>query len=222
MSLETLPELVLFDLDGTLADTLPDLLWALDRALEEHGLSPGDEARVRDQVSGGAGAMTRAVLGDGHHQLESVCQRFLDQYRDNIAVRTRLFDGMQTILDRLDAAGCATGIVTNKRAVFTDPLVRHLALVPAPRCVVSGDTAARAKPYPDSLYHAAQLVGVPPARCAYVGDARNDVVAARAAGMPVAAARWGYVPRDDDPVHWRADAVLDAPSQISGWLGLPA
>lgn len=222
MPLDVRPELVLFDLDGTLADTLPDLLWALNRSLEEHGLPAGEEARVRNQVSHGARAMTCAVLGDEHPQMETVCQRFLNHYQENVAERTRLFEGMQTVLERLDASGCAAGIVTNKRAAFAEPLIRHLALDPAPRCLVSGDTVSRAKPHPDSLRHAAGLVGIPTSRCAYIGDARNDVVAAQAAGMPVAAARWGYIPHGDDPMNWGADVVLDTPDQILQWLRLSA
>jgi len=211
--------LVLFDLDGTLADTLPDLAWALNRALAEHGLASAPDDVLRGCVSRGARAMTQAAVG-GRGDAEAVLERFLELYRDNIAVRSHLFCGMQRVLDAIDAAGLGAGVVTNKLTVFTDPLLRHLALDGRLRCVVSGDTAARAKPHPEPLLHAALAANVEPLRCVYVGDARGDVIASRAAGMPVAAACWGYLDAEDDPATWCADVVLREPSQLLDWLGL--
>lgn len=212
--------LVLFDLDGTLADTLPDLAWALNRALAEHGLASAADDVLRGCVSRGARAMTQAALCGRDADCEAVLERFLELYQDNIAVHSRLFHGMQRVLDSIDAAGLGAGVVTNKLTVFTDPLLRHLALDGRLRCVVSGDTAARAKPHPDPLLHAALAADVEPSRCVYVGDARGDVIASRAAGMPVAAACWGYLDAQDDPATWRADVVLREPAQLLDWLGL--
>lgn len=221
MTADVPPTFVLFDLDGTLADTFADLFWALERALDEGGYPPPQRAPVREQVSAGAGAMTRAGFAGANGDAERVCQRFLDLYRDNLAVRTRLFEGTQVVLDALARADVGYGIVTNKRSALTEPLLDMLGLEPAPRCVVSGDTTSRAKPHPDPLLHAAELVATEASRCVYVGDARNDVLAARAAGMPVAAAAWGYIPDGDDPAEWQPDVILRTPPDLLDWLRLP-
>jgi phosphoglycolate phosphatase len=214
--------LVLFDLDGTLADTFPDLENALGRALAEHGLAPGESARVRAAVSAGSRAMVEAALAGRPADAASLQARFLAHYRATLAERTRLFEGMAAVLDTLSAHGLGAGVVTNKLAAFTDPLIAALGLTTRLRCVVSGDSAPRAKPHPDPLRLAARRAGVPSARCVYVGDARNDVLAARAAGMPVAVAAWGYLPAEEDPASWAPDRLVRHPSQLLSWLGLAA
>jgi len=216
------PGLVLFDLDGTLADTFPDLENALARALEEHGLAPpADRDALRAQVSHGSRAMTRCALAGRAGDAAAVQERFLAHYRGALAAHTRLFAGMAQVLHTLAAHGVGAGVVTNKRAAYTDPLIDALGLRPRLRCVVSGDTAPRAKPHPDPLQLAAARAGVACARCVYVGDAQNDVRAARAAGMPVAVAAWGYLPHDEDPADWGADRLLVHPGELPAWLGLP-
>lgn len=214
------PALVLFDLDGTLADTFPDLLWALDRALDEHGRSRDEQQDLRPQVSAGARAMLCSALGDAVDSVdvEAVRERFLELYRTHIAERTTLFDGMDQVLDELEQQSTAWGIVTNKLAYLTEPLVDALGLRTRLSALVSGDTAPRAKPHPDPLLFAAKQVGVNPARCVYVGDALKDVQAARAAHMGIVIAAYGYLGHTDRPEEWQADALLDHPAQLLEWL----
>jgi phosphoglycolate phosphatase len=213
------PALLLLDLDGTLADTFPDLAWALARTLEDHALPEPALERARAHVWAGASAMIKAALAGREADIEAVTARFLDLYEANVAARTRLYPGMDEVMVALEHAGCAAGVVTNKRARFTAPLLRGLGLAPRLCCVVSADTTTRPKPHPDPLLHAAARAGVAPQACAYVGDARTDVLAARAAGMPVAVACWGYLD-GDDPTTWGADALLARPADLLTWLGL--
>jgi phosphoglycolate phosphatase len=214
--------LVLFDLDGTLADTFPDLEHALGRALAEHGMAPGERAGLRAAVSAGSRAMVEVALAGRQADAAALQARFLAHYRCAIAERTRLFEGMAPVLDALAAHGVGAGVVTNKLAAFTEPLIAALGLSARLRCVVSGDSAPRPKPHPDPLHLAARRAGVAHTRCVYVGDARNDVLAARAAGMPVAVAAWGYLPSGEDPSGWRADRLLSHPRELLHWLGLAA
>ena len=214
------PKLVLFDLDGTLADTFKDLFWALNRALEEHGHTPARPAAIRMRVNQGARAMTRAALPLHSTQLDGVLQRFLELYEQHLAVRTTLFDGIEEILTTLEQTGIDFGIVTNKPARYSEPLLDQLQLRSRLCCLVSGDTSARAKPHPDPLLYAAHVCKVAAAHCVYIGDAYNDVLAARAARMRVAVATYGYLGADDDPLTWNADALIDHPAQLDDWLTL--
>ena len=219
------PKLVLFDLDGTLADTFKDLFWALNAALEEHGHVNVDAAAIRGHVSHGARAMARAALPPDSSDLDAVQQRFLEIYELNVATRTTLFEGMEQVLGSLDHADIGYGVVTNKLARYSEPLIDQLQLRSRLNCLVSGDTTARPKPHPHPLQLAAQLCGVAVAECVYIGDARTDVLAARAAHMRVAVATYGYLGTHDDPQSWNVDALIAKPSQISAWLlradGLP-
>jgi 2-phosphoglycolate phosphatase len=211
-------QLVLFDLDGTLADTFKDLFWALNESLREHGYAHAQSAKIRPLVSQGGRAMARAALPaqfkDSDARLEQVHQRFLELYAQHIATRTTLFAGMPQVLQALGHADIGFGVVTNKLSHFSEPLLAHLQLFEQLRCLVCGDTAARAKPHPDPLQLAARLAKVPIERCVYVGDAHNDVLAAQAAGMRVMVATWGYLGSDDDPDSWNAEALVDDPLQL--------
>jgi 2-phosphoglycolate phosphatase len=211
-------KLVLFDLDGTLADTFKDLFWALNQALEEHGYKHADAAAIRDRVSLGARAMACAALPAASNKLDSVQQRFLTLYEQNLATRTTLFEGMDQVLTSLDDADIAYGVVTNKPARFSEPLLDQLRVRSRLCCLVSGDTTARAKPHPDPLMFAARLCAVPATQCVYIGDAHNDVIAAHAACMRAVVATYGYLSADDDPRSWNADALVCEPSQLSAWL----
>jgi 2-phosphoglycolate phosphatase len=212
---------VLFDLDGTLADTAPDLAGALNRLLEERGRAPVSAERARPMTSSGA----RGMLGVGfgidasHAEYEILKARFLDLYAERICEATRLFDGVPELLTALEARAVAWGIVTNKAERFTHPLLAAIGL--APRVVVGGDTAARAKPHPDPLLYAARGLEIPPSDCVYVGDDLRDVQAARAAGMPVLAAAWGYLGDGGDPILWEADAVIHHPHEVLNYLAAP-
>jgi phosphoglycolate phosphatase len=214
---------VLFDLDGTLADTAPDLAGALNALLVERGLPPVPVAEARPVTSSGARGMLKVGLGiePGHAEYESLKARFLDLYAERVCVETRLFAGIAELLAGLEERAIAWGVVTNKAERFTRPLLETLALLERAACVVGGDTTGRAKPHPDPLLHAAQRVGLDPTRCLYVGDDLRDVQAARAAGMPVLAAAYGYLGVDGDPHAWGADAVIDHPLEILNHLNLP-
>ncbi len=213
---------VVFDLDGTLADTFKDLLGALNLELAEHGHGKAQADRIRALVSHGARAMARAGLPCGSADLDSVHQRLLAIYERDVALRTTLFDGIEPLLDALDRGGIRYGVVTNKQSRFSEQLIDNLRLRTRLCCLVSGDSARRAKPHADPLLLAAQLCGVAPKQCVYIGDAHNDVIAARAANMPVAVAAWGYIGDNDEPQSWDADALIAHPNDLHDWLQLPA
>ena len=210
---------VLFDLDGTLLDTAPDLIRATNQVRIEQGRDPLPYALVRTQVSHGSSGLIRLAFADlAGEPLEKLRLRLLDLYSEQLAVGTRLFDGCQTVLDTLSSRGLAWGIVTNKPGFLTTPLLAALGLDKVAGCVVSGDTLPERKPHPAPLLLAASRLSLQPQQCLYVGDAERDVQASRAAGMPVLVARYGYLGPDDDPESWRPDAHIDTPTQIIDWL----
>lgn len=211
---------VLFDLDGTLADTLPDLGDALAEALAELKLAPIADERLRPMVSRGARAMAVEACGASVDEatLERVLARFLALYGANVSRRTRLTEGMPAVLDALDARAIAWGVVTNKRREFTEPLMSALDPGARAACIVSGDSTANSKPHPQPLLHACRLAGSLPGECVYVGDARIDVLAAHRAGMRCLVARYGYIPPGEDPAGWGGDGIIDAPGDLLIWL----
>ena len=210
---------VLFDLDGTVLDTAPDMVGALNRLRQEEHLAPLPYAQVRCGVSHGAAR----VVGIGFpgvppEKNAALQRRFLDIYRDALAVDTRLFPGMAQVLDALDAARLRSGIITNKAAYLTEPLLEQLNLRSRFACVVSGDTLTVRKPHPQPLLHAAELAGVAADECIYVGDAERDIQAAHAAGMPGLVANYGYLRDDEDSRTWRGDGYLEQPLDLLEWL----
>ena len=211
---------VLFDLDGTLADTAGDLASALNRLRTEHRMAPLPPELTRAHTSSGARGLLKIGfdLDPDHERYIPMRNRFLDFYEQALCVHTQLFDGMAELLGELERRTIAWGIVTNKPRRFTDPLVRKLRLHTRAACVVSGDTTLRPKPAPDPLLHAAQVIRIAPAACLYVGDDLRDIQGARAAGMPVIAAGWGYLGEEGDPVSWGADAVLAHPAEVLDFL----
>jgi phosphoglycolate phosphatase len=210
---------VLFDLDGTLLDTAPDLVHALNQVRIEQGRAELPFPVARTQVSHGSSGLIRLGFPDlSGEPLERLRLRLLEIYSARLAVGTRLFDGCQEVLDGLAARGLAWGIVTNKPAFLTTPLLATLGLDRVAGCVVSGDTLPQRKPHPAPLLLAASQLSIPPEQCLYVGDAERDVQASRAAGMPVLVALYGYLGPDDNPSGWQADAQIDTPTQIIDWL----
>lgn len=210
---------VLFDLDGTLLDTAPDLVYALNQVRLEQGRAELSFPVARTQVSHGSSGLIRLGFPDlSGEPLEILRVRLLTIYSARLAVGTRLFDGCQEVIDGLVARGLAWGIVTNKPGFLTVPLLATLGLDICAGCVVSGDTLPQRKPHPAPLLLAASQLALPPTQCLYVGDAERDVQAARAAGMPVLVARYGYLGPDDDPDAWLADGYIDTPQEILGWL----
>jgi len=214
---------VLFDLDGTLADTAPDLAGALNRLLAEHGRAAVPPADARRVTSSGARGMLRVGFGidPQHAEYDALRTRFLDLYAENLCRETRLFDGIADLLAVLDGRGLPWGVVTNKAERLTLPLLDALGLGARTACVVGGDTTGRTKPHPDPLLHAARALGLVPAACLYLGDDLRDVQAARAAGMPVLAAGYGYLGDGGDPSGWGADAVISHPIEALNHLGTP-
>jgi len=211
---------VLFDLDGTLLDTAPDLAGALNRALGESGRPEITLAALRPSVSHGARAMLRAAVDldpDGP-EFDALLQRFLAHYRSGLCRETRLFPGMEDVLDTMEERRVAWGIVTNKVSSFTDPLLEKLCLAGRAGCVVCGDTTAESKPHPAPLLHACRQLGAAPERCIYVGDAPRDIEAGRRAGMRTLVALFGYIGPGDEPGAWGADGTIAAPGELLAWL----
>ena len=216
----TLPlRAVLFDLDGTLLDTAPDMVGALNALRGEHELAPLPYEPVRAAVSHGAARVVKTGFPDADLETAAALQRrFLDIYRGALSSRTRLFPGMDEVLAALARRRLKAGIVTNKPAWLTDPLLGELGLRQRFECVVSGDTVAERKPHPLPLLHAATLAGVAAGECVYVGDAERDVQAAHAAGMAALVANYGYLLADEDSAAWGADGYMEQASDLLRWL----
>ncbi len=203
---------VFFDLDGTLADTAPELAAALNAVRAEAGLPALPYATIRPVVSHGGAALVRLGFPEAEgERFEALRQRLLDHYRAGLGRATPLFPGMDRLLDELEARRLPWGVVTNKPAWLTDPLLAALGLDRRAAAIVSGDTCERRKPHPDPLLHACRLAGVDPAACLYLGDAERDIQAGRAAGMVTAVARWGYLDDGDRPDTWGAHHHLHHP-----------
>lgn len=214
------PRAVLFDLDGTLADTAPDLVDALNRVRVTRGMAPVPEAQVRPAVSKGGAAMLRAGVPEVADADRTWLADFLDSYRAHIFVRSGLFDGMAHVLDVLDDQRVAWGIVTNKPAWLTDPFMAAIALDRRAGVVVSGDTLPVKKPDPAPVLHACAALGVPPADAVMIGDDRRDIDAARGAGAASVIAAWGYIGADERPGEWQADASAATPRDLLALFGL--
>lgn len=212
---------VLFDLDGTLVDTAPDLIGALNRLRAEQRLDALPEAQLRPMASLGAAGLLKAGLNLQADQpgFEAARERFLELYAQHIADHSRLFDGMAELLDTLKQQGRHWGVVTNKPGNLTWPLLRALDLEEATACIVAGDCAGVAKPDPAPMRLALQRSGMTVADCVMVGDDRRDIVAAQAVGMRSIAVGWGYHPSDDPPQTWAADAYAESPADLHLILG---
>ncbi|NIJ68394.1 phosphoglycolate phosphatase [Xanthomonas sp. 60] len=226
MTCQHFPRVALFDLDGTLLDSAPDFLATLAAMCAERGRPAVAPGTLRPVVSKGS----RAMLSVAFPELDEVARdalvpEFLERYETLIGTRATLFDGVAAMLEVIEADGARWGIVTNKP--------HHLAQLILPqhgwqhRCavLVGGDTLAERKPHPLPLLHAAQVLGVAPGQCVYVGDDERDILAARAAGMPSVAALWGYRLQHDDPSAWRAEASAQLPQDLldpAFWPALPA
>lgn len=205
------PGAILFDLDGTLADTAPDLAQALNKLRLDRGLEPAPYASLRPFASAGARGLIGAGLGvmPEAEEYEALRLAFLNNYQAAIAVHSRLFDGIPELLQHLNKAGIAWGVVTNKVMRFTDLLVPLIGLSHA-ACIISGDTTPHPKPHPAPLLEGARRLGIAPGNCWYVGDDLRDIQAGRAAGMATIAAAWGYC-GNDGPAQWNAHAIAECP-----------
>lgn len=206
---------VLFDLDGTFADTAPDLGRAVNIMRAARGLDPVALAETRSVTSMGA----RGLLGVGfgmnaeHADYAAMREEFLQIYENNLCCDTRLFPGIAELVDRLESDGLRWGIVTNKAERFALPLMRQLGYATRAACIIGGDTTGHMKPHPAPLLAAAGILELPPAVCIYVGDDERDIAAGKAAGMPTIAVRFGYL-NGSNPDDWGATAVVDTPAEI--------
>ncbi|MDX1517978.1 MAG: HAD-IA family hydrolase [Woeseiaceae bacterium] len=200
---------VLFDLDGTLIDTAPDMVAVLQDMQRDRGLDPVPYAVGRNGVSNGALGLLRLGFPDRKAEFNSPLHlEYLDRYAARVCHESRVFDGLDTLLDRLDHGGRPWGIVTNKPERMTTPLLDGLNLLHRSACIVSGDTLPQRKPDPGPMLHACAIARLDPATTIYVGDAARDVEAGRAAGMATVAVLYGYITAEDDPARWGADAVV--------------
>ena len=222
---------VLFDLDGTFADTARDLALALNFTLQQAGKDELPFEQIRPHVSHGSTALIQLGFpelapgvgeqGVGEQESEAfVAQRqvLLDFYADNIASHTTLFDEIPALLDSIQQQHMYWGIVTNKPAWLTEPLLENLTISIPAKCVVSGDTLPQRKPDPEPLLHACEICGCKPEETIYVGDAERDIVAGKRAGMHSLIALYGYIGEQDNPAKWQADAMVNSPIEIAQWI----
>jgi len=216
---------VLFDLDGTLLDTAPDMTNALNMLLEDEGKAPLSYEHCRDFVSHGSIAMITLGFGNqlintNEEEFERLRQRFLDLYEQNLCVDTKLFDGMDETLHFLEEQGVHWGIVTNKPAFLTDPLLEQMQLDTRACSIVSGDTLPQRKPDPAPLYRAANECGCLATECIYVGDAERDIEAGNRANMQTLLASYGYIDSAQTPINWGANGIVEGPEEILDWIGV--
>jgi N-acetyl-D-muramate 6-phosphate phosphatase len=211
---------VLFDLDGTVADTATDLAMPINAMRFERGLSPMPLELLRPFASMGARGLLLQGLGinKDHADFESFRDDFLRRYETDMCLNTTLFAGMDVLLKSLDELQMPWGIVSNKAERYVRPIANYLGFAARSKTLIGGDTTAFAKPHPEPLLHAARLLNVAPSACVYVGDDRRDIQAAKAAGMMSIAAAYGYCGDEDPPQHWDADAVVASAAQINALL----
>lgn len=207
---------VLFDLDGTLLDTAPDMALALNIQRELHNLAPLPYSEIRPYVSHGALAMLRIgfAIGADDENFQGMREQYLQIYSENIAVKTRLFDDVEDVLQQLEQRSVKWGVVTNKPEFLTKPLLRQLNLDSRASTVISGDTIEPRKPNPAPLFAACKEAGLTPSQCVYVGDAERDIAAGRGAGMKTVLANWGYISPEDNTQKWEADMTVESPFEL--------
>ncbi len=213
-------EAVLFDLDGTFADTAPDLASALNHVRGLRGLPPLPLETVRPQASHGARGLLKLGFGiePDAPGFAALRESFLNYYDAHICVHTTLFTGMAQLVETLEQRSLPWGIVTNKPHRFTVPLMQALGYAQRAACLISGDTCARAKPYPDPLFKASEIIGTIPANCIYLGDDQRDMEAAQAAGMRGIVASYGYIDAQANPDSWHADGDINSPLALLNYI----
>jgi 2-phosphoglycolate phosphatase len=207
---------VLFDLDGTLVDSAPDLGAAADKMRTDRGLASYPLERYRPMAGAGARGMLGVAFGitPESPEFNELREEFFVAYERRMLLNTHVFDGVQALIEALREQGLLWGVVTNKSMRFTDPLTRAIPLFATAGAVVSGDTTTFAKPHPEPLYEAARRLGVPSESCIYVGDDERDIIAGRAAGMRTVAAAYGYMGSQADSTLWNADASISSPLDL--------
>ena len=211
---------ILFDLDGTLLDTAPDLAAALNHVLVSNGRQALPFETIRPWVSHGGLVLIKNGFNitQDAPEFDDLRQQLLDFYRNNLSVKTRLFAGMNEVLLKLEKSGIKWGVVTNKPAWLTVPLLDELQLTNRSSCVISGDTLSERKPHPLPLQHACELIGCDVSESLYVGDAQRDIEAGINAKMPTLIALFGYISDIDYPENWGANGLIDSPLEILNWV----
>ena len=207
---------VFFDLDGTLADTAPDLVAATNKLLLARNLSPKPYTELRPCASAGARGLIGGAFGIGtdHPDFIELRDEFFINYESALLVDSKLFDGIDHLLQQMDEAKLPWGIVTNKSERFTNPLVKLMGLHHRSASTVSGDTTPHSKPHPEPILHAARVANIDPTKSIYVGDDIRDIVAGKAAGMHTIAAAYGYCGCDEPPESWGADFIIHNPRDL--------
>lgn len=207
---------VLFDLDGTLIDSAPDLGAAADKMRTDRGLPSLPLEHYRPMAGAGARGMIGVAFGlkPEDEGFEALKEEFFTNYEACMTERTFAFEGVAELIARISEAGLKWGVVTNKSARFTLPLTRAMPLFDTAQTIISGDTTPHAKPHPEPLFEAARQLGIAPERCAYVGDDERDIIAGRAAGMPTVAAAYGYLGATAATEGWNADATIVSPAAL--------
>ena len=207
---------VLFDLDGTLIDTAPDMAAALDILCDEEQHARLPYSDVRPIVSNGSVALVKLAFGDDMdvQTLERLKKRYLEIYQQHLAVHSQLFEEMDKLLLQLERNGIKWGIVTNKPGWLTEPLMESLGLHERAACIVSSDSTNNRKPHPEPMFYACKLTNAQPDECIYIGDARRDIEAGHNAGMKTIIAEYGYIADSENTEDWRADHSIQSPSQI--------
>ncbi len=211
---------ILFDLDGTLADTAPDMVGALNQVLAEENQSPVLLENYRNHVSHGTAHLIKLAYGEQQPETDYKrrIKRFLEIYQSRLCNETALFPGMLELLETIENTGKNWGVVTNKPAWLTDPLMKLLGLHERSACTISGDTVAERKPHPLPMLTAAKQANSPPEQCIYIGDAERDIQAGNAAGMQTLIASWGYIDDEQTPNTWGAHGNIDIPLETLRWL----
>ena len=217
---DTATRTILFDLDGTLLDTAPDLADALNTVLVENQRSPLPFDDIRPMVSHGGIALVELGfrLERTDPAFEPLRQRLLEVYRENVSRRTLPFPGITELLDDIEQRGLNWGIVTNKPGWLTEPLLKDLDLFNRAACVVSGDTLDERKPHPAPMLHASKLANSRPEQCVYIGDAQRDIEAGNNAGMQTLVALFGYLQDEDEPRSLNASSMIEHPQDLLAWL----
>ena len=211
---------VLFDLDGTLIDTAPDMAAALEILCQEENQPALPYEQVRPVVSNGSNALIKLAFGDIQDpaRLEHLRQRYLEIYQQNICIDSTPFEGIDEVLDHIESHGLNWGVVTNKPGWLTLPLMDSLRLAQRAATIVSGDTTNNSKPHPDPMHHACDEADSDSGECLYVGDARRDIEAGNNAGMKTLIASYGYIDEADDVTTWGADGIINKPEEILSHL----
>ena len=211
---------ILFDLDGTLIDTAPDMALSLNILLGEQKREALPYDTIRPVVSNGSQALVALGFADetDEDRLQQLKQRYLEIYQQNLCVDSGLFTGLEEILDLIESQNKKWGVVTNKPGWLTNPLMKCLGLEERASCIVSGDTTANRKPHPEPMYYACRQSQSKPVNCVYIGDARRDIEAGNNAGMQTAVAEYGYIGDWENILDWGADSIVTTPDEVRNYL----